>query len=161
MVISSFVLSYLLSIYTKYAFYVQGEWRHGQRHGKGEATFIPQRDSGDERRLFIKGNNAMYRMARYCGDFLNDVRHGDGVMYFSNGEGIEGTFKNGHVDGIAQYIYTSGRRRFGRWERGTRLKWLTEEEETQRRTIETIARCIEKEVLLNEVDTESKKAEQI
>ncbi|OQS04793.1 radial spoke protein 1 [Thraustotheca clavata] len=107
--------------------YFKGEWSHGKRHGQGEAQYIPLAERGNEKRNFISGKDALYRMDKYIGQFENDIRHGHGILYYSNGESIEGNFVNGHIDGVAIYTYTTKKTRQGRWYRGTRMAWEDEE----------------------------------
>ncbi|OQR94545.1 radial spoke protein 1 [Achlya hypogyna] len=100
-----------------------GAWRHGKRSGKGEAHMIPTADCGDERRLYIRGKDALYRVAKYVGDFNDDVREGHGTIFYSNGESVEGQFVGGHVHGRAKYTFATKKTRWGTWQHGTRVAW--------------------------------------
>ena len=107
-----------------------GGWKGGKRHGAGKESFIPISEEGDASRSFVGGRNAMYRIARYVGDYMDNIRVGRGTVFYCNGEAIEGTFQGGHAHGTCTYIYKSGKRRCGTWERGTRLTWHDKEHPT-------------------------------
>ncbi|EQC42693.1 hypothetical protein SDRG_00420 [Saprolegnia diclina VS20] len=104
-----------------------GDWVHGKRDGHGDAILTPVAEMGDDRRQHIGGNDALYRMLKYTGAYCDDVRHGRGMLYFTNGDGIDGDFVCGHVHGAAEYVFASGRRRRGRWEHGHRVAWADAE----------------------------------
>ncbi|RHY73055.1 hypothetical protein DYB30_000666 [Aphanomyces astaci] len=114
----------------------EGAWHAGKRHGQGRADLIPLAERGDEARMHMKGCNSLYRFASYDGMHENDKRQGFGTSYYSNGEGIEGTFKDGQVDGVATYIYMSGKRRRGMWIMGQRVSWMSEEDEAKWATVD-------------------------
>ncbi|ETW00391.1 hypothetical protein H310_07029 [Aphanomyces invadans] len=109
----------------------EGSWQRGKRHGHGRSDLIPLVEQGDEARMHIKGSSALYRIARYDGMHEQDKRQGFGKAYFSNGESIEGTFVNGQADGIATYVYTSGKRRRGSWKLGQRVAWLSNDDDAK------------------------------
>jgi hypothetical protein len=55
--------------------YYDGDWREGERHGKGEAGYA----YGDV----------------YVGDFKKNERNGFGIMKFNDGARVEGNWVNG------------------------------------------------------------------
>ncbi|KAF0699416.1 Aste57867_10024 [Aphanomyces stellatus] len=132
-----------------------GEWQRGKRHGLGTADLIPVSEVGDEERMHIKGCNALYRIAKYEGMHCQDHRHGVGTAYFSNGDGIEGEFKLGHIDGVATYIYTSGKRRRGTWKMGARVSWASDEEQAKWNVLEKTLRRRRRSSIQDDVDYQS------
>ncbi|CAK4353010.1 unnamed protein product [Aphanomyces euteiches] len=116
----------------------EGEWSRGKRHGFGKARLIPLAEVGDETRMFIRGNNALYRLAMYEGMHVQDQRHGFGIGYYSNGDAIQGEYVNGQVDGVATYIFPHGKRRRGTWKLGQRISWLNEDDNATWATLEKV-----------------------
>ncbi|GMF21452.1 unnamed protein product [Phytophthora fragariaefolia] len=122
----------------------RGEWAHGQLHGHGERVYLPleldtlmkkcmlKRDTPDLM-LAAGGPIGLYGVVQYVGEFVKNVRHGEGELLYTNGYHLRGHFVNGFVDGVACYIFggqgESARWRFGEFVRGERKRWLEKDEE--------------------------------
>ena len=52
-----------------------------------------------------------------------------------DGRRYEGKWRNGKQDGIGMYINSEGIKKYGRWDEGRRVAWITAEE--YRRDIES------------------------
>ena len=61
----------------------------GKRHGRGEYIWL----NGD----------------RYQGDFINGLKNGNGILYFSNRDKRVGVWKDDKLHGPATYYYSTGR----------------------------------------------------
>lgn len=132
----------------------RGQWVNGELHGVGERVYLPMaldaiRDAANDPRDAKKERNAlgMYRIVRYEGGFDHGVRHGGDVATFGNGDRVCGTFERGFVQGIARYVFfrtrgqSSNQRsdanttggdngeRMAEYDRGRRVRWLSDEEE--------------------------------
>ena len=46
---------------------------------------------------------------KYCGEFKDDYKEGEGVLYISNGEKLEGHFCNDIVHGKGTFYKLDGR----------------------------------------------------
>ena len=46
---------------------------------------------------------------RYVGDFMNNKKNGNGILYFSNGDKRVGVWKDDKLHGQATYYYSGGR----------------------------------------------------
>jgi hypothetical protein len=67
----------------------------------------------------------MYRMHTFTGTWEDNTREGIGLMTYTCGDTLEGTFKNGQPHGVAVYRFAkSGRTRLGRYDSGTRVEWI-------------------------------------
>lgn len=75
----------------------------------------------------------LYGVAQYVGEFVKNVRHGEGELLYTNGYRLRGNFVNGFVEGVACYGFggqgQNARWRYGEFVRGERKRWLSEEEE--------------------------------
>mmetsp|Transcript_20648 Transcript_20648/g.62828 ORF Transcript_20648/g.62828 Transcript_20648/m.62828 type:complete len:134 (-) Transcript_20648:62-463(-) len=88
--------------------------------------YIPDAEEGDPDRHYIGGTGAMYRTARYVGEWADGERTGMGKTWRSDGTSLEGEFYRGHVDGDAVYTYPSGRWRTAFYMRGDFRRWTSE-----------------------------------
>lgn len=141
----------------------RGQWENGELHGVGERVYLPmaldairdaangQRDAEKERETL-----GMYRIVRYEGVFDRGVRHGSGVVTFENGDRVCGTFERGFVHGVARYVFFRVRRRssnqhgggdtteegkserMAEYDRGRRVRWLSDEEEAAIHALEEV-----------------------
>ncbi|KAK1938036.1 Radial spoke head 10 B [Phytophthora citrophthora] len=121
----------------------RGEWVNGQLHGRGERVYMPlefdtlmTKDMLEQKTLNLSLAGArlgLYGMVRYVGEFVKNVRHGEGELLYTNGYRLRGQFVNGFVEGVACYGFggqvNTGRWRYGEFIRGERTRWLGEEEE--------------------------------
>ncbi len=121
-----------------------GTFRQGLRHGKGtlyfsDSTFI----TGDwiegeymgnsriepGRVGCIAGNCTDGRgtyifkdgVAKYVGEFRNGLPHGEGVIYYANGERYVGQWANGNFDGKGTLVFADSTEVSGFWKAGTYL----------------------------------------
>lgn len=121
----------------------RGEWVHGKMTGVGERIYFPleaaallererERDTrrqGEEDGRIPPGTK-LYRIVRYEGEFVENVRHGDGHLLYENGDRVIGPFVQGFAHGIVKYRFAgSGKDRFAAFDHGTRKRWLSEAEE--------------------------------
>ena len=66
---------------------------------------------------------------QYEGEFVNDVKQGQGTFQWADGRIYTGQWLNGKQNGTgAISSQTDGNPRMGYWENGKRVKWLTQEE---------------------------------
>jgi len=84
----------------------EGNWKNGKMNGVGEYTW----PNGDH----------------YIGEYLNDLKHGKGVLKKVNGEVYDGAWKEGKQDGLGESTDEYGVVRIGKWANGIVLKWLAE-----------------------------------
>ncbi|KAL3659557.1 hypothetical protein V7S43_015544 [Phytophthora oleae] len=117
-----------------------GEWVNGQLHGRGERVYLPLEFDTLMTKDMLASNISLagariklYGMVRYVGEFVKNVRHGEGELLYTNGYRLRGQFVNGFVEGVACYGFggqgNTGRWRYGAFIRGERTRWLEEEEE--------------------------------
>lgn len=82
-------------------------------------------EKGDHRRLFIGPNGSLYRIYKYVGLFVDNVREGYGIAVYTNGDQLLGEFRNGKPNGVIVCKFAkSGRNRLALYDRGTRVRWL-------------------------------------
>jgi len=105
----------------------EGQWRRGRRHGVGHHVMIPFHERGDQKRQFLGGFDAMYRMISYRGDWEDGERTGKGTVEFPNGIRVTGQLVNGAFQGKVLWEYPSGGKRWGLYREGHRLGWETED----------------------------------
>lgn len=75
--------------------------------------------------MFIGGLNSLYRMKSYKGEYIDDVREGNGIMTYTNGDTIDGSFVRGLPHGTMVYTFAStGKTRIAKYERGKRSNWV-------------------------------------
>lgn len=117
-----------------------GEWKHGKLDGQGERVYFPlqvaailererERNSkpSDQR---IPPGTKLYRILRYEGEFLDNVRHGKGQLLYENGDRVAGSFVMGFANGVVKYRFAgSGKDRFAEFSHGQRRRWLSQDEE--------------------------------
>lgn len=105
--------------------YYKGQWCRGKKHGQGEVSYFKDGEQGDQNNLYIGGVGSLYRLKGYEGAWENNVREGKGRQTFSNGDYIDGEFRNGHPHGEVKYFFRkSGKIRYAIYENGYRTKWL-------------------------------------
>ncbi len=78
----------------------RGEWRDGDKNGKGEFSWF----DGD----------------RYDGEWLNGVMHGKGTFKWKSGDVYTGEWKHGVADGKGKITWKSGEWYDGEWRDGMR-----------------------------------------
>lgn len=130
--------------------YYKGEWCRGDQHGQvspthnhaaaefiheilmsssvrqGEEYFIKDGEMGDSNNLFIGGLGSLYRMKYYKGEYQHGVREGAGLLTYTNGDTIDGVFKNGHAHGTVLYTFaTTGKTRLAKYENSYRVEWIS------------------------------------
>jgi hypothetical protein len=105
--------------------YYKGQWQCGKKHGMGEQYFIRKGEGGDENRLCIGGFDYLYRIKSYQGTYHEDVREGQGMITYTNGDTIEGNFQNGQPHGNMVYVFAAtGKLRMAKYVRGERMEWI-------------------------------------
>ncbi len=60
----------------------------------------------------------------YSGDFINDKRHGHGIMTWPDGRQFDGQWFNGKQEGEGNFTNTEGISRRGTWKDGQRVCWI-------------------------------------
>ena len=58
---------------------------------------------------------------RYVGDFFNNFKNGNGILYFSNGDKRVGVWKDDKLHGPATYYYSGGRIDEETWEEDNKV----------------------------------------
>ncbi|KAF1327879.1 Radial spoke protein 1, partial [Globisporangium splendens] len=85
-------------------------------------------DERSERRV-SPGTN-LYRILSYQGEFLENVRHGNGHVLYTNGDRVLGPLVKGFAHGVVEYRFAgSGKSRFAEFHHGMRTRWLAQPEE--------------------------------
>ena len=92
---------------------------------KGEQTFIKDGELGDAHNMFIGGVDSLYRIKSYKGEFVDDVREGNGVITYTNGDSIEGYFHHGLAHGTMVYTFAKdASTKVAQYRNGYRIKWV-------------------------------------
>lgn len=103
----------------------KGEWKRGKKDGQGEMIFLRDSESGDPDRQWMGRNGSLYRLKKYKGEYKDDVRQGNGIATYTNGDSLEGHFENNQPHGIIVCTFArSGRVRLSRYNRGIREEWI-------------------------------------
>lgn len=55
-------------------------------------------------------------------------KEGVGIFFWPDGRIYEGAWKNGKQHGYGRYCSQNNEEKYGYWENGKRIRWLTEEE---------------------------------
>ena len=122
----------------------QGEWRHGQWHGRGKATFangdtfdgMYHQDQRHGYGIYQWKDGRSYQGgfcldqrqgvgeykwpdgSHYKGDFHKGLRHGNGVYTFRDGSVYTGEWNKGKYHGQGECIWKDGRTYKGEWAHG-------------------------------------------
>lgn len=105
--------------------YYKGDWFKGLKHGKGEQYFMREGELGDTARQCIGGVGSMYRMKLFKGDYDENIRHGQGILTYTNSDTLEGKFIKGQPHGMMLYTFAStGKLRLALYVRGDRKEWI-------------------------------------
>jgi hypothetical protein len=91
---------------------------------QGEQVFIKDGELGDANNLYIGGVDSLYRMLSYSGEYHDDVREGNGIMTYANGDTVDGNFLFGLPHGTMVYTFCkTGKTRVAKYRNGYRLGW--------------------------------------
>jgi len=106
-----------------------GEWKNGTKDGCGRYYYLRDGDIGDLDRYCIGGNDSMYRVKEYSGDWKENIREGKGIITYVNGDKVEGDMVKGQLHGTCQYHFAGGgdrvpRMRYALYTRGTRIEFM-------------------------------------
>jgi len=94
---------------------------------EGKGIFYYNKDDIYERKMYEgdwkddqrDGNGILYwKKGKYEGDFKNDIREGKGIIYCDNGDRYEGELKNNKFEGNGIFYYNDGDRYEGDWKNG-------------------------------------------
>lgn len=121
-----------------------GLWLEGKLDGHATCVYLPlinehinENDTlpVDVKQQLMMKLTGLYRIVKYDGEFVDNVRHGQGQLVFENGDSIRGRFEKGFATGTVAYHFITGRVRHAVYDKGQRVRWLTmnEEEELQAR----------------------------
>ena len=97
--------------------------KEGSRHGMGVMIYA----NGSEYRGMYQNNQkcgfGKYTENGSCyeGQFLNDLRHGEGVLSFQDGSSFKGTFMNDQMHGFGIFTSANGKIEKGEWVNGELL----------------------------------------
>jgi hypothetical protein len=81
-------------------------------------------EMGDIERHCIGGVDSMYRMKSFKGEFEEDIRHGRGILTYTNEDRLEGNFIRGQAHGVMLYYFAStGKMNIAEYKNGYRVKW--------------------------------------
>eukprot|EP00736_Rhodelphis_marinus_P013819 Rmarinus@m.27852 len=88
----------------------EGEFKAGVRHGRGKMEYTTSS-------IVQKDDAVAYRNGDvYSGEWVNDNRHGFGVLICPNGDRYEGMWRNDKKEGPGTYYYFDTRKRYdGEW----------------------------------------------
>ena len=111
--------------------YITGDWVEGEYMGNSQiepgrvGCIVGDCTNGRGTYIFKDG------IAKYVGDFRNGMPHGDGVIYYANGERYVGHWAEGNFDGEGTLFFSDSSEVSGFWKAGTYLgETLPEPEET-------------------------------
>ena len=76
--------------------------------------------------MFIGGVDSLYRFKKYDGQWVNDVKEGQGIATYVNDDSIEGNFVNGQPHGILLYLFANGKKKYATYVRGQRIEWASD-----------------------------------
>ncbi|RME01877.1 MAG: peptidase C14 caspase catalytic subunit p20, partial [Bacteroidetes bacterium] len=113
--------------------YITGDWVEGEYMGNSQiepgrvGCIVGDCTNGRGTYIFKDG------IAKYVGDFRNGMPHGDGVIYYANGERYVGHWAEGNFDGEGTLFFSDSSEVSGFWKAGTYLG------ETQPQPEETLA----------------------
>ena len=66
----------------------------------------------------------------YEGEYKKDKKHGFGIYSWTDGKVYEGWWTNGKQDGYGYFTNKDGSKKIGEWRDGKKIKWISEDEET-------------------------------
>ncbi len=70
--------------------------------------------------LFSQKIQSQTEGSRYEGQFLNDMRNGQGVFYFKEGGYYNGTYLDDKANGQGERLYPNGDKYSGNWRKNRR-----------------------------------------
>lgn len=90
----------------------EGEWKDGQRNGRGVLIWAGNRYEGDFRNGHRTGHGVLLRAdgLRYDGEWLDDRIQGNGVLTWPDGQRYEGPFEKDAFHGRGVVSYLNGNR---------------------------------------------------
>ena len=68
---------------------------------------------------------------KYSGEYLNDLKHGQGTLEHPTGRVYTGGWENGWQHGEGMYTDSKGTKKRGLWKNGKRIKWLEQPHTTK------------------------------
>lgn len=103
----------------------QGQYRRGQRHGKGLYVFTNgARYLGEYRCGLKRGTGKFYYPdgSTYDGQWKKDIKHGQGLYAYPNGDTYDGSWYKGLRHGVGTYTFADAKCAFhGTWKEGVRI----------------------------------------
>jgi hypothetical protein len=105
--------------------FYQGSWKKGKKHGNGHITYstnnsltstIIKQDQRNIRKSINTNFDGVWRntcgsigsKTIYTGQFKNNVRHGQGILKYPNGDVYDGMWKNNQMYGNGILTYANG-----------------------------------------------------
>ena len=107
----------------------EGEWKDGERHGKGTFTSTNEKEKYigkwkfDERNG--KGVQTYSDGSRYEGQWENDQRNGQGILILPDGQKYEGAWKDNKRHGPGTFTDLDGSSEYQIWANNKREKIMT------------------------------------
>ncbi len=101
--------------------YITGDWVEGEYMGNSRiepgrvGCIVGDCTNGRGTYIFKDG------IAKYVGEFRNGMPHGDGVIYYANGERYVGHWADGNFDGEGTLFFSDSTEVAGYWKAGTYL----------------------------------------
>jgi hypothetical protein len=88
----------------------EGEWEDKKRHGHGIAYDSEENQCGEEWEHGLRVKTIEYECGdRYKGEYNDDEEpHGQGTMFWSDGDRYEGQWKLGSMEGHGNFCYANG-----------------------------------------------------
>ena len=65
---------------------------------------------------------------KYEGEYYDDKKQGHGIFHWPDGRQYDGYWMSGKQQGVGIYFNAKKEVRFGRWDNGKRVKWISEDE---------------------------------
>jgi hypothetical protein len=112
--------------------YFEGFFKDNTMNGYG----LFRKGDGDEYEGFFQNNKKEGKGVFTCKDgsvfkgmYRKDIKNGKGEIIYPNGNVFSGKWVNGKKQGIGKVKKANGGSvKYGEWDQGTRIKWLSEEE---------------------------------
>lgn len=112
--------------------YFEGFFKDNTMNGYG----LFRKGDGDEYEGFFQNNKKEGKGVFTCKDgsvfkgmYRKDIKNGKGEFIYPNGNVFSGKWVNGKKQGIGKVQKANGGSvKYGEWDQGTRIKWLSEEE---------------------------------
>ena len=85
-----------------------GQWLNGQRHGQGTFTATPPSSDENGKDGVSDSGGGGGSGDVYVGDWLHDLKHGNGIYRSAVNGTYEGQYQEGKLHGKGTFVYPNG-----------------------------------------------------